>query len=69
MIALVNLATRALGINDNKIVKNGSKADKILKNLSKSKKLKNIKSKILTYTNIRAIKESMILTPSARTSF
>lgn len=64
---LAKLAIKKLEINNNTIVKDGSKADETVKNLSKSKKLKNNKSANLIYKSIiKVIKKPNFLISSTK---
>lgn len=65
---LLNLALKAFGANDNKVVKNSiSEANKTIKNLFKSTKSKINKSK--NFTNIYAIEKTIFPTLNTRIAF
>ena len=58
-----------LRVDNDKVVGVGGRVDKTVKNLFNSKKLKNRKFEILTYTNIRATKESTFLILGTKETF
>lgn len=65
-----NSTLKMLGINNNEIIKVGSKADEMVRNLFKSKKLKKDKLKNLIYvSNIGATRKLMFLIFSDKKTF